>query len=899
MKTKSNTLNQSIIFMLMGLFTIFISVFSLHAAEVATIQQKLTEQEAKALETLMKTLESLQSQGIQQDALAPMLEKEINTAQQELSQIEKEILELKRSLQQLEVIHEWVETVDTPKSVPETDQEIEKSTPTFEFTGFKKERVFEVLETSCFACHANGSSQGGLSFDSFASEEELLSNHELWWSVMKNIRSGVMPPQGMPKPTEKDIQYINGWIKQEVFKSDAEHPHPGNVVLRRLNRTEYRNTIQDLIGYDYNTFAEFPPDDTGFGFDTIGEVLSISPMLLEKYLTAAKTIIEKSVPVKTKELRIDTVNGREFRSDSNNGTGRQISFYENDTVTYTFKARESGDYQIELDFEVDGEFDFDPGECQMTFFINDEELLSEHYKWQSNKMYHYTINKTWEPGEYELKVVIKPLVAEEKRINNIDFEIHDVLIKGPLEESKWDHPDGYFKFFTRDEPPAGKEERMEYASELLRTFATKAFRRPVDDETLTRLVSIVESVSSQPGKTFEAGVAQAMIAVIASPRFIYRIEDINPITNDQHFPQIDEYALASRLSYFFWSTMPDEELFALAAKGELRNNLEEQVKRLMKDDRVESLVENFTGQWLQARDVETISIDVRRALDLPRRRRGQPRLEFEPTLRRAMRRETEILFTYIMQEDRSILEMLDSDYTFLNKELAEHYGIEGVEGSQMRKVDLPEDSPYGGVLTQGTVLTVTSNPTRTSPVKRGLYILDNILGTPAPPAPPDVPELEEAEKHFEGREPTLREILELHRQQPLCNSCHARFDPLGLAFENFTAFGTWRDEENEQPIDTSGKLISGETFTTVKELKAILKTSLYKDFYRCLTEKMLTYAIGRGLDYRDVQTVDEIVNRLDETDGQFSTLVMGIIESAPFQKKGERPDKISQSHRSN
>lgn len=877
------------------------------SADLDALTQKLSEQEVKAVETLLKTLEALNLQDGDQNAVIPLLETEIQSAQNELTEIEKQIIELKRSVQQLEVIHEWLGSIEPQKNESQKSEQTFStpntlSTPnlvpsvSIQFSDYTKDRVFEILKTNCFACHANGNDKGGLSFDGFASEEDMLNNHVVWWAVLKNIRSGLMPPQGMPKPSGEDIHYIAGWIKKEVFKSDPDHPNPGSVTLRRLNRTEYRNTIKDLMGYDYNTFAEFPPDDTGFGFDTIGEVLSISPMLLEKYLEAAAAIVEKTVPTETKVMPVDHAGGREFRNKDGEGTGRTISFYEKDEVIYTFTAQEAGDYQIELDLEVDGEFDFDPGECRVQFFLNGDERLNEHYKWQSNQMYHYAFNEAWEPGKFELKFTVEPLVDTEKRINNINFEIHEVRIKGPLDESKWVHPPNYHTFFTKDAPPANETERLQYAKELLDGFVLKAFRRPVDDETINNLTAIAQTVYNQSGKTFEQGIAQAMIAVLASPRFIYRIEETETLTNEERYPNIDEYALASRLSYFLWSTMPDEELFALASKRELRKNLEPQVQRMLKDDRSQNFVENFTGQWLQARDVETIPIDVRRALDLPRRRRGQPNIEFDDSLRNAMRNETESLFTYIMLEDRSLLEMLDSNYTFLNEELAKHYGIEGVEGSELRKVELPETSPFGGVLTQGTVLTVTSNPTRTSPVKRGLYILENILGTPAPPPPPDVPELEESEKEIDGRQPTLREILEIHRQQPLCNSCHARFDPLGLAFENFTAFGTWRDKEKEQPINASGELITGETFNSVKELKKILVDTRRKDFYRCLTEKLLTYAIGRGLDYRDVQTVDEIVTKLEESGGAFSSLLTGVIESAPFQKRGDRVVQVSQTN---
>jgi hypothetical protein len=372
--------------------------------------------------------------------------------------------------------------------------------------------------------------------------------------------------------------------------------------------------------------------------------------------------------------------------------------------------------------------------------------------------------------------------------------------------------------------------------------------------------------------------------------------------------------------------MPDDELFALADRGELRANLAEQVDRMLADERSNQFVRNFVGQWLQVRNIDSIPInafavlsrdeppdpeaearrerfrelrrksfedltDAEKAeLDEVREQFGRARdrfrqFELDRGLRVAMRRETELLFETIVREDRILIELLDSDYTFLNERLARHYGIEGVEGDEMRRVELPPDSPRGGILTQGTLLAVTSNPDRTSPVKRGLFILDNILGTPPAPPPPDIPSLEEAGKDLGGRIPSVREAMELHRSDPLCNSCHNRMDPLGLALEHFNALGMYREVERTGPIDSSGVLITGEPFRSVRDLKRILAQDRRQDFYRCLVEKMLTYALGRGLEYHDVHTVDTLADRLESDGGRASALILGIIESAPFQRR--------------
>jgi len=342
--------------------------------------------------------------------------------------------------------------------------------------------------------------------------------------------------------------------------------------------------------------------------------------------------------------------------------------------------------------------------------------------------------------------------------------------------------------------------------------------------------------------------------------------------------------------------MPDDTLFELADRGALRKNLKEQIKRMLQDDRSRQLVNNFTGQWLQVRDVEGMAVNeraifAREAAERPKpgegRRRfgGPPKVELDGELRRAMQEETRMFFSYILREDRSVLEMLDSDYTFVNGRLAKLYDFPDVQGRETRRVTVPTNSPRGGMLTQAGLLLVTSNPTRTSPVKRGLFLLDNFLGSPPPPPPPDIPSLEDAEKEFKDREPSQREALEMHRNKPLCASCHNRMDPLGFAMENFNALGLWRDQERGQPLEVAGKLITGETFSNVTELKKVLATSRHTDFYRCLTEKLLTYALGRGLEYYDVEAVDRIVARLEAEKGRFSALLNGIVESVPFQKR--------------
>lgn len=749
-----------------------------------------------------------------------------------------------------------------------------------------RDRIEPILSEYCYACHAVGEKKGNVSFDTFESDEALLGSRELWWAVLKNVRAGVMPPAGKPRPSEREVARLAEWIKRDAFGVDPKYPDPGRVTLRRLNRNEYRNTIRDLMGYDFKALEEFPPDDTGYGFDNIGDVLSVSPLLLEKYMHAAESIVKGAVPTIDRTVPERTINGDRFREAGNGKkNGSRLTFYEETLLAFTQTADYTGDYHITLEVEVDGNFNFDPGRCNMIFAVGDQEKVRSEFGWHDSKRFRFEFDDTWQKGDQRLSMKLEPLVPVEEKKNSLDLRLVSVQIQGPFERKHWVRTRNYEKFFSRPEVPEGDTERRVYARELLGAFATKAFRRPVDATTLDRLVAIAEAGYERPNKRFEEGVAQAMTAVLASPRFLFRTEGTAGDDPTGKTAWVDDYALASRLSYFLWSTMPDAELLRLAEQGLLRERMVPQMRRMMADERSQQLVSNFVGQWLQSRDVEGISINSRVVL----RRDGVFRMGnqeiFDGELRRSMRQETEMYVGHVISQDRSVLELLDSDYAFLNAKLATHYGIPGVTGQQLKQVKLDDDSPRGGILTQGTVLVVTSNPTRTSPVKRGLFILDNILGTPAPPPPPDVPDLETAEKEFKDHEPSMRELMELHRQKPLCASCHARMDPLGLSLENFNALGMFRDTDRKQPIETGGELLSGEKFENLREMKRVLAQERRGDFYRCLTEKLLTYALGRGLEYYDVPTVDGIVERLERDGGRFSTLLEGIVESAAFQKR--------------
>ena len=569
-------------------------------------------------------------------------------------------------------------------------------------------------------------------------------------------------------------------------------------------------------------------------------------------------------------------------------------------VAHTLQVEHPGSYQLVLDLSaneryVDNVFDYN--KCRLIVKADGQELLRRDYNREGGKRLHYVFDQKWQSGGHNLSFEVQPLTKGVEQIRALTLRINKVTLRGPFDVRYHVEPRNYRTFFPKPVPTVAPARRA-YARELLTNFARKAFRRPVEEKTLARLTALAENVYSQPGQTFEGGVAQAMVAVLASPRFLFHEEGIAAQNNNQPYAFIDEYALASRLSYFLWSSMPDDELFRLAAQGQLRKNLSAQVKRMLHDRRSEALVQDFSGQWLQTRDIEKVAINpfavLNREVDPAANsqagngRRGgfRPRVRFDDPLRKDLRREADNYFGYIVREDRSVCELIDSDYTFLNARLAQYYGLAdaGITGEEFRKVTLPANSPRGGMLTMGSVLAVTSNPTRTSPVKRGLFILDNILGAPAPPPPPDIPPLEAAATGLKNSKPTLREVLTAHRSKPECMSCHQRLDPPGLALENFNALGLYRDKEFGQPIEPGGTLVTGEAFKDVRELKHILVSRHSTEFYRCLTEKLLTYALGRGLEDYDVESVDRIVKRLEQDKGQFSALLTGVIESSPFQK---------------
>ena len=758
---------------------------------------------------------------------------------------------------------------------------------------YEKE-IKPVLVEYCYDCHGDGMDKGGLAMDDFKTLDQHFSNHEMWLAVWENLRAQMMPPSRKPQPTPEQRDLVSRWIERKIFKVDPENPDPGRVTIRRLNRTQYRYAVKDLLDVDFQVADAFPPDDTGYGFDTIGDVLSISPLLMEKYVDAAREVVKDGIHTSGPYIPTTTIWGSSFRTSDNKREARNLSFSEEVTTYRTEKVAHPGDYEIAIQFESRGSREATSHTAQMELFVNGKEVIEKHLGWENGAIW-VKGNARLNEGENRMELRLHPKEAPLEGENKLSLYVHRVNLRGPLDGSHTVYPKNYYDIFT-DGPASDKPtERVAYAEKILKPIATRAFRRPVEKATLDRLVTMALKTAEQPGQTFEKGIGHAVTAILASPRFLFRAEIQPEPNNPGKVVPVDQYALASRLSFFLWNSIPDEELLKLAGEGRLREQLRPQVDRMMKDGRSKRFIRDFVGQWLSTRDVDTTPIDPRRILGI--RDSGEAYKIYNSRVKQAMEAETEMFFEHLVRENRPAHEFLDADYTFLNKYLARFYGIEGVNDDKMVKVQLKPEDHRGGILTHGSMHVVTSNPTRTSPVKRGLFVLENLLGTPAPPAPPNVPQLEEAAKGKNKRELTMRELMEIHREEPLCASCHARMDPLGLALESFNAIGMWRAEENGKAIDPAGQLITGEKFGNIRELSKVLANERRRDFYRCLTEKMLTYAIGRGMEYYDMPTIDGIVKDLEKENGAMRTLLYSVIESAPFQKRrGDGDRLLAESH---
>ncbi|MDA1055269.1 MAG: DUF1592 domain-containing protein [Planctomycetota bacterium] len=747
------------------------------------------------------------------------------------------------------------------------------------------------LEKHCLKCHSGSKPKAELSLAAFRDSASVVKDRKIWNNVRKMIVAGEMPPKDKPQPSVAEAEAFTDLVKS-VFDYADKHakPDPGRVTMRRLNRVEYRNTIQDLIGIQFDPTADFPSDDIGHGFDNIGDVLTLSPILMERYLAAAETIMSQAImptppavikrhlsSIYTEPASGDSaklaVNG--FRPMSTDGKqaieiGPINTPYKWDPeADYVFRTRvyaQSGTGQpLKVTIMVHGKDLPNPSpDSQLDRFLGNVQRPARILK---------TFDvKADKPENAEILEVQIPAMPNRHRVQiaiekpaaggpHSKLWVEYLALEGPLDPRPASH--------RRLLAAASGKPQAEQTREVMSRFLRRAFRRPVVADELTRAIQLVDFALSE-GDNWEAAIQFAMQAAICSPKFLFRMElDSQP--ESQNVTNLDEFQLAARLSYFLWSTMPDDTLLDLAQRQQLTANLDAQVERMLADPRASSLVQNFAIQWLQVKRIEFISPD------------GQLFPTFNVKLRQAMLRETELFVESILREDRSVLELIDADYTFLNEPLAKHYGItdKTIRGDQFVRVTLP-DRRRGGLLTQASVLTVTSNPTRTSPVKRGRWVLEQILGTPPPPPPPNVPEL--SEEHQDSSVTSLRKRMEVHRRDPACANCHAKMDPIGFALENFDAVGAFRTKDGAFDIDASGEFSDGTKFSGPEELKSIV-LQRKDEFTRCLVEKLLTYALGRGIEYYDRPTVEKIVKSLPDREYKFSALVGQIVKCDAFRQR--------------
>jgi mono/diheme cytochrome c family protein len=731
--------------------------------------------------------------------------------------------------------------------------------------------VLPFLKGHCFQCHgdAAGKNKADLALDKFDGDLSVQQDRKTWDNVLHMLRAGEMPPMERPRPPAAEIQSVTKAIEGVLAKLDCSKPNVGRVTVRRLNRAEYNNTIRDLLGVDFQPAADFPQDDVGYGFDNIGDVLSTTPLLFERYLAAAEAVLQKAIAVpetvEPKDVRLQSLRVRGSAGEETNGGGVLYGAGEAGNETFL----DAGDYNILAEVYAKQVGD---EKVKAAIFVN-RDKVQEFDVSSTNRNALQTIQTkvrvpagTTRIGVGFLNPYVAPDSTDEAPNRRLLF-VRSIVADGPYNPPPPPAPPAQQKLLAHRE---GLDPR-EAAREIIGRFSMRAFRRPVQPGEVERILRVYD-LAEKEGERYEERLRLALCRVLISPHFLFRVEVDPPEAKAGEPYQISELELASRLSYFLWSTMPDEELFDLALKGELRKNLLPQIERMLKDPKSSALVQNFAGQWLTLRKLEQITPD--------------PKLfpQFDDELRAAMRQETELFFADILREDRSVLHFLDADFTYVNARLARHYGIDGVAGPEFRKIKTP--ASRGGLLTQASILTLTSNPTRTAPVKRGKWILEQLLGTPPPPPPPDVPDLDEG-KTLRG---TLRQVMEQHRANVICASCHARMDPIGFAFENFDAIGGWRDKDGGFPIDASGELPDGQTFNGPGGLKTILKAKK-ELFARSLADKMLTYALGRGLEYYDKCALDRIVAALEKNNYRFSTLIVETVNSDPFQMRTATGEK--------
>ncbi|MEO8483512.1 MAG: DUF1592 domain-containing protein [Acidobacteriota bacterium] len=727
--------------------------------------------------------------------------------------------------------------------------------------------VTESLFTdTCGQCHNEFELAGNLDLGPFYNVETIASDRDTWDKILTKLKSGEMPPKDVERP-DAQVKALIAYLETEFDRQDALiAPDPGRVTARRLNRSEYTNTIRDLLAIDFRADRNFPTDDSGEGFDNIGDILTVSPVLMEKYLSAAGRIAERAISAEPLPKPVEVEYSLRYKN---------LRRLDPSSVEATHRFDFDADYDLRIGLPGQRAKDAKPvmlglwvdGKLAYTTAIETKPSGLVYFNPYSEEQIRVPVPE----GDHTLRLgfiddgFVKTLGKDEIYKDTLNKWIGSVTVVGPFVPK--DPKPSRAKILICD-PKTGAV----CVDKILSTLARRAYRRPVTRAEVAALTKFVAMAKAE-GESTEQGIALAIQAMLVSPHFLFHIERDPKPTDPNAIHRISDVELASRLSYFLWNSMPDDVLLGLAERRQLSapKVLDAQVKRMLADPKSSAMAENFAGQWLEIRNLDSIKPDPQK---FP---------AWGPDLRDAMKTETRMFFDTILRENRPITEFINARYTFLNEFLANYYGIEGVKGPEFRKVDLVTDQ-RGGVLGQGSVLAVSSYPTRTSVVIRGKYILQNILGTPPPPPPPNVPALDEASV---GTAASLRQQMEKHRSNPICASCHSRMDPLGFALENYDAIGKWRTQDGAFPVDSSGVLPSGKSFSTPAEMRQVL-SGMLPDFAHCLTEKMLTYALGRGLARYDRPTVNRITKELAASGYGFQTLVMSVVESLPFQsRRGE------------
>ena len=767
-----------------------------------------------------------------------------------------------------------------------------------------------VLNRYCVGCHSDRLRTAGLSLEALDAVH-VADGAEVWEEVIRKLRSGAMPPPGRPRPERAVVEDVLAWLETELDRAAARDPNPGRTdSVHRLNRAEYQNAVRDLLALDVDVTSLLPADSADeHGFDNIAGMLSVSPTLLDRYLSAARRLSRLAVGLPpggptTEEYRVwldqDDYLGEDLPFGSRGGAAIRHRFpVDGEYVIDVRLYRQLFDVVIGLGSPHEVEIRVD-GERILSAVIGGEEtdgappaaFVGDIFGSPAWEQYARNVDAGLEvrlpakagsrlvtvsflgrPTEVEDGVPHPPRYPERDESLESNPWVHTVAIRGPYEVLGPGDTPSRRKIFTCR--PAELRDEAPCAERILATLAGEAYRRPATAREVRTLLRFYRE--GRRDGTFDDGVQFALERLLADPKFLFRIEREPVDLAAGAVYAVSDLELASRLSFFLWSSIPDAELLGAAARGELGDpeRLERQVRRMLADDRAQALVDNFVGQWLLLRNLPGAAPDLNAFPD------------FDENLREAFERETTLFVESAFREDRSVLDLLRANYTFMNERLARHYGVPHVYGSHFRRVTFGADAPRGGLLGQGSFLTVTSYPNRTSPVLRGRWVLESLLGTPPPSPPADVPGL--PDRGEGGRPASVRERLERHRENPACATCHAPMDPLGFALENFDAVGGWRDAESGMPVDSSAVLPDGTRFRGPAGLRAFL-VGQHRQFVGAMTEKLLAYALGRRLEYYDRPTVRGIVREAAARDYRLSDIVLGIVRSPAFQMRRAATD---------